>query len=281
MRKKYYWLQLRLDFFANIAMKKLQRMPNGDKCTLIYIKLLLLSLKDNGEIYYEGVEPTFYEEMALALDEESESVKKTLAFLEANGLMEYTGDNIYTLTDIPNLIGSEGDSAERMRNLRRKKASQCDGNVTEGDGNVTESDGHVMKMCENVRKSDTEIEIDIEKDKEKETDCEHIVRMFNETCVSFPKVAKLSLDRKKAIKARLKQYSLEDFKKVFEIAEGSNFLKGGNNRNWTATFDWLIADRNMAKVLDGNYNNRGSTQMVERGMSEQEIKDLETMLLRS
>ena len=39
-------------------------------------------------------------------------------------------------------------------------------------------------------------------------------------------------------------------------AEKSDFLKGKNERNWTATFDWLIKDSNMAKVLDGNYDNR-------------------------
>lgn len=40
------------------------------------------------------------------------------------------------------------------------------------------------------------------------------------------------------------------------MAEASSFLKGQNNRNWTATFDWLIADANMAKVLDGNYKDK-------------------------
>ena len=48
-------------------------------------------------------------------------------------------------------------------------------------------------------------------------------------------------------------YTLEDFQTVFENAEASSFLKGQNARNWTADFDWLIKDANMAKVLDGNY----------------------------
>lgn len=43
---------------------------------------------------------------------------------------------------------------------------------------------------------------------------------------------------------------------LFEKAEASDFLKGANARNWSATFDWLIADVNMAKVIDGNYDNR-------------------------
>ena len=46
---------------------------------------------------------------------------------------------------------------------------------------------------------------------------------------------------------------MEDFQTVFENAENSSFLKGSNDRNWSANFDWLISDKNMAKVLEGNY----------------------------
>ena len=82
----------------------------------------------------------------------------------------------------------------------------------------------------------------------------HIRDMYNEICVSFPKVKTLSEKRKKAISARLKVYTEEDFKTLFTKAESSPFLKGANTRNWVATFDWLICDANMAKVLDGNYD---------------------------
>jgi len=70
-------------------------------------------------------------------------------------------------------------------------------------------------------------------------------------------VRSLSDARKKAIKARLNTYDLDAFKTMFEKAEASDFLKGSNERNWTATFDWLLKDSNMAKVLDGNYDNKG------------------------
>ena len=53
-----------------------------------------------------------------------------------------------------------------------------------------------------------------------------------------------------------RSYSLEDFRKMFEKAEGSAFLKGANNRNWSANFDWLMKDANFAKVIDGNYDNK-------------------------
>ena len=77
--------------------------------------------------------------------------------------------------------------------------------------------------------------------------------MYNEICVSFPRLTKLSDSRKKAIRARLNQYTIEDFKRLFAMAEESSFLKGQNGRDWSANFDWLIKDSNMAKVLDGNY----------------------------
>ena len=88
-------------------------------------------------------------------------------------------------------------------------------------------------------------------------DYSKIAALYNSICVSFPKLTKLSDKRKKTIRARFNQgYTIDDFKKLFEMAEGSSFLKGGNSRNWLASFDWLITDANMAKVLDGNYSDR-------------------------
>lgn len=86
-----------------------------------------------------------------------------------------------------------------------------------------------------------------------------IAALYNEICVSFPRLIKLSDARKKAIKARLASgYTVDDFKELFQKAEASGFLKGKNKRNWQATFDWLVKDSNMAKVIDGNYSEGGS-----------------------
>lgn len=102
----------------------------------------------------------------------------------------------------------------------------------------------------------------IGKDKEERESINYqlIADMYNDTCVSFPRLTKLSDERKKAIRARMKRYSIEDFRKLFQMSEESSFLKGQNARNWSATFDWLIKDANMAKVLDGNYANKQSEQ---------------------
>lgn len=155
MAKKYYWLKLKADFFTSRAMKKLRRIAGGDTYTIIYLKLQLLSLKDEGLLFYEGVEPTFYEEMALALDEDAENVRATLIFLESMGLISQHNDHEYILTEVPYLIGGESESAERVRRHREKKALLCNGEVTKGNTEI-----------------EKEIDIEIDIEKELETDKE-------------------------------------------------------------------------------------------------------------
>lgn len=108
----------------------------------------LLSLKNEGKLYYEGVEETFSEELALELDEDPDNVKMTISFLQNCGLLEITDVDEYILTEVPASIGSESVSAERMRKCRANKnkkllgeqESQCDNAVTASDSTVTAGD---------------------------------------------------------------------------------------------------------------------------------------------
>ena len=83
-----------------------------------------------------------------------------------------------------------------------------------------------------------------------------IVELYHDICKSYPTLRNVSENRKKAIAARWKEYAqnLEIFRELFTMAEASPFLKGKNDRNWRADFNWLINSENMAKVLEGNYN---------------------------
>lgn len=86
---------------------------------------------------------------------------------------------------------------------------------------------------------------------------QEITDLYNRICTELPACVKLSEARKKAIRARLASgYTVDDFKTLFQKTKDSSFLTGGNNRNWIAGFDWLIRDGNMAKVLEGNYDDR-------------------------
>lgn len=263
--KRYYWLKLEEGFFRQKEIKKLRKLAGGDTYTIIYLKMLLRSLENNGVLYYEGVEPTFAEEIALDIEEDEENVSVVLNFLQSRGiLVEKSPDEILLVT-CAEMTGSETGSARRMRNKRNREAIEAEeipALPCPERHNVTEERNNVQKCDSDVRKRYTEIEKekdkDIEEDKEKEkkVDYQQIADLYNDTCVSFPKIKTLSDSRKKAIKARLNTYSVDDFRTLFEKAEASDFLKGRNNRNWSATFDWLIKDANMAKVLEGNYDNK-------------------------
>lgn len=121
--------------------------------------------------------------------------------------------------------------------------------VTVSDYPFTQNADTVLSTAENKETKNNKTKINI--------NYQLIADTYNDTCVSFPKLTKLSDRRKKAIRARFNQgYTEKDFKRLFELAEDSSFLKGRNSRNWVASFDWLITDANMAKVLDNNYADR-------------------------
>lgn len=253
-------MKLKENFFQDKTIKKLRKIAGGDTYTVIYLKLMLLGLKDGGKLFFDGVENSFHEELALEIDEDSENVKFTLMFLEKTGLLEEINESELFLTRMPEMIGSETDKAELMRRKRAQNRVQSGNNVTGVLPGVT------LCYTEIEKEKDKEIDTEIEKEKEETAaelpapsrppvPYEAIKAFYNETCLSFPRCTAMSESRKKAIKARFTSgYTLEDFKKVFIKAESSSFLKGRNDRNWTASFDWLIRDSSMAKVLDGNYD---------------------------
>lgn len=133
--KRYYWLKLTDGFFGQKEIKQLRRMAGGDTFTIIYLKMLLRSLKDGGRLYYEGIDQDFVSELALDLDEEVENVKLTVAYLTAKNILVQGSADEYELLTAGEMTGSEGESARRMRKLRSQRllASQCDELVTARD----------------------------------------------------------------------------------------------------------------------------------------------------
>ena len=118
--KRYYWLKLKEDFFADIRMKRLRKISAGGTYTIIYLKLLLLSLRDEGKLYFEKVDETFIKELALVIDETEDDIVLTLQYLERVGLLEVVSEDEYFLTELPNLIGSETDWVSKKRQYRKQ-----------------------------------------------------------------------------------------------------------------------------------------------------------------
>lgn len=164
MGKRYYWLKMPANFFNDKQIKKLRRIAGGDTYTVIYLKMLLRSMQTGGELYFDGIEDTIADEIALEIDEDTENVAVTLQFLEKTGLVEIHEESIL-LTSLPAMVGSEGTGAERVRNYRdRQKTLQCNTDALRSNEGVTE----VKRLC-NVekRREDKSREEDIREDKKR------------------------------------------------------------------------------------------------------------------
>lgn len=134
--RRYYWIQLAQDFFKSKEMKLLRKMPGGDTYTIIYLKLMLISLEDSGKIYFEELAQDLAEEMALLIDEDTEAVRMTLMFLSKKGLLTRHSDYEFFLEQVPEMIGSETASTRRSRKHREQKALQCNTNATKRNGDI-------------------------------------------------------------------------------------------------------------------------------------------------
>ncbi len=149
--KRYYWIQLAQDFFKSKEMKLLRKIAGGDTHTIIYLKMMLISLEDGGHIYYDGLADNLAEEIALVIDENVEDIKITLIFLESKGLLTRNSDRDYFLEQVPEMVGSETASTRRSRKHRELTALHCNTIATTCNGDI------------DIEKDiDTEIEKDVD-----------------------------------------------------------------------------------------------------------------------
>ena len=147
--KRYYWIQLAQDFFKSKEMKLLRKIAGGDTHTIIYLKMMLISLEDGGHIYYDGLADNLAEEIALVIDENVEDIKITLIFLESKGLLTRKNDRDYFLEQVPEMVGSETASTRRSRKHRELRGLHCNTIATTCNGDI---------------EKDIDKEIEIEKD---------------------------------------------------------------------------------------------------------------------
>lgn len=254
------WIKITTDIFDDEKILLIESLPDAYAIITVWFKLLCLAGKQNNSGVFMMGRIAYTDKMLATIFRMKEStVTMALKTFEEFGMVEVI-DGVIT---IPNWgkhqnldkIETKNEYMKNyMREYREKQKRLTSGEPKCKTNSKTNSKSNVSEAEE-----DEEIEKEIELEKKEKTDYKTIVSLFNEICVSYPSVRSLSDSRKKAIKARLAIYTQDDFKTLFEKAESSEFLKGKNNRNWSANFDWLIKDANMAKVLDGNYDNKNSS----------------------
>lgn len=245
------WIKITTDMFDNRKIRHLRKLPEGNSIVLIWVMLLAMAGKcnDHGKIYLTENIPYTPKMLADELNFEENTVQLALQALKQLDMI-VLDDGYFSITGWEEHQNIEGMDRIREQNRIRKQRQRekerliAESRVMSRDSHATEED------------KDKEEEKDIDKESKEKVTCEQVVDLYRSICVSYPKVISLSEARKRAIRARLKMYSMDDFRMLFEKAEASSFLKGANNRNWSATFDWLLKESNMVKVLEGNYDNK-------------------------
>ncbi len=156
--KTFYFLKLEKDFFDKKEIKLLRKIAGGDTYTIIYLKMLLMSLSDSGFFYFENIGNNIDEEVAISIEEDIENVSVTLSYLQKKGLLEIVETDKYYLNSMPEMVGQVTSNALRQRRFQAKKKQQA----LENNATITQ---HNVEI-----ELEKEQEIDIEKETESEVD---------------------------------------------------------------------------------------------------------------
>jgi|SRR5690625_549218 len=201
--RRFYWLKLLDDFFEQREIKKLRMIAGGDTYTIIYLKLQLLSLKTEGDIFFEATEKDIYEQLSLELDEKLDDVKMTLLFLIDNKLIDIFENQNLELIQTKELIGVTTAGALRVRKHRAKKKELEEKNFIENnqkDKKALHCNTHVTKC-----NGDIDIELDIDKD--------------IESCCNDNTNNKLDRESNKITDSQQQQILINDVEDVFKKLE--------------------------------------------------------------
>lgn len=247
------WIKICTDIFDDEKILLIEGLPESDSIIVIWFKLLCMAGKQNNSgVFMLNDKIAYTDEMlATIFRRPLNTVRLALETFRNYGMIEIVNNAI----TIPNW--EKHQSLEKLE-LSKEKTRIRVQKYRERQKLLAAGDSCNALQTRSVTESNAD-RIEEEEDKNKNRiriDYQLIADMYNDTCVSFPRLTVLSEKRKQAIKARLNTYTVDNFKELFEKAEASTFLKGANNRNWRANFDWLIQDSNFAKVLDGNYDNK-------------------------
>ncbi len=106
------------------------------------------------------------------------------------------------------------------------------------------------KEKENKKNENKKNEIEAKEIEEKRKEIQNI---YNQSCSNLSKVQKITKDREIAIDNFTKDFTIEQFKQICEIANETDFLIGKNEEGWKADFDFLIKIDKATNILEGKY----------------------------
>ena len=122
---KFYWLQLKEDFFDEDAIDWLEEQPNGKEYSLFYLKLCLKSLRTNGVLIRRVgnmLVPYDHTKLGELTKTNPDTVMVAMNLLINIGLVQKLENGELYLTQVENMIGSQSKSAfKKQQQLERRK----------------------------------------------------------------------------------------------------------------------------------------------------------------
>ena len=174
-------------------------------------------------------------------------------------------------------VKSETAKKNRAAAIRKKAehAKDFDQPVTkpqpECDEALNEKENKREGELESELESESELKSELKLESEFDNDCYtragEVVDLYRQFCPGLIPCELVSAQTNRAISERLREHGdLDIFRRLFRKAGSSDFLLG-KITGWRASLDWLMEERNFAKVLNGAYDNRPDPRAVPKGAS--------------
>ncbi len=145
MEKRYYWLQLKEDFFDDEQIDYLKEKEMGSEYIYVYLRLCFLAANNGGVVERRigpMVIPYTYEKLASVINSDATMVEETICYCKEAGLIEDTENGAFRLVRIAEMVGSESAFASQKR--RQRERNKANGTPVQQD-EANEKDTKVDK----------------------------------------------------------------------------------------------------------------------------------------
>ena len=164
---KFYWLQLREDFFDEDAIDWLEEQPNGKEYSLFYLKLCLKSLRTNGVLIRRVgnmLVPYDHVKLGELTKTPSDTVMVAMQLLIKIGLVKTLENGELYITQVENMIGSQSKSAFKKQQQRLHAKSKI---LLESGQEGDKCPPKIEEEKEEELEQDLELDLEEKKEKKK------------------------------------------------------------------------------------------------------------------
>ena len=188
--KKYFYLKLKDSFFSSEEMLVLESVPDGMIYQNIYLRMCLLSLKNEGALTFKNMLPYDLKMLATVLRVDIAQMKMALELFEQLGLVTKTDNEVLFMSDIQALIGQSSTEAERIAKYRKRIAES--NNVTEMLPDSERTKGvQMLQTCTPKIELEKELKTEKKKDIDSEKSKKHKNGIYQNVLLSDSELMKL------------------------------------------------------------------------------------------